>query len=642
MYRLLITVILVFSTCLAYSQNEKYSTKSTKAIKSFDKALNFYGSRYFSQAVTALEEAIEADANFVEAHVMLGGVYADMGKYEPATDEYKKAIALQPDSFINNYYSLGKLEIELGKYNEAKEHLQKFLTKVKPTSGMVKKANHLIEICNFGENAVKNPVPFKPHNLGDSINSKFAEYLPTLTADEQTLIFTVRQPKYQDIVNKNLEQEDFYISKKQDGVWQPRKELGPPINTPGNEGAQCISPDGKYLYYTACNRPNGIGSCDIYMAERVGNQWSTPVNLGAPVNTPSWESQPSIASDGRTLYFLSSRSGGLGKIDIWKTVRQDDGSWTEPVNLGPKINTSENEASPFIHPDNTTLYFASDGHTGMGGADLYFTHLNGKGEWDTPTNMGYPINTSRDESSLIVAANGKTAYFASDRAEGKGQTDLYWFELYEKAQPVAVSYMKGKVYDSQSQGPLEATFQLIDLQTAKLVVESSSDKTNGEFLVCLPAGKEYALNVSKPSYLFYSDHFKIDQNANTMKMDVSLHAIKVGESVVLKNIFFETNDFSLKDESKAELEKLKTFLTSNKDVKIEIGGHTDNVGDKKYNQTLSEKRAKAVYDHLVAAGIDPGHLSYKGYGDSKPIAPNDTPEGKSKNRRTEFIIIAKG
>jgi outer membrane protein OmpA-like peptidoglycan-associated protein len=644
MRKFLLFACLYFLCNALIAQDEKYTTNSQKAIKHFDKALNFYGGRNYVMAEGELRRALEEDPKFVEAHVLLAGLYTDIGKQEQAIDEYRKAIELSPDSFINNYYSVAKLEVEVARYAEANDHLNKFLEKVKPSSSLIKKANKLKDLCSFAIEATKKPVPFKPFNLGDSVNSRFAEYLPTLTADEQTLIFTVRQPRDEKTLGRNIEEEDFYICRKINGRWTSRVNLGPPINTHGNEGAQCISPDGKYLFYTACNRPNGLGSCDIYMAEKIGNSWSEPVNLGAPLNSPSWESQPSISSDGRTLYFLSSRSGGQGRTDIWKSVRQDDGSWSAPVNLGNKINTPDNEASPFIHPDNNTLYFASDGHIGMGGADIYYSRKDSSGEWGTPVNLGYPINTSSDESSLIVAASGKNAYFASNRADGKGALDLYSFELYKEAQPLAVSYIKGKVYDSRSKKPLDAKFELIDLNSGKIIVESSSDKINGEFLVCLPAGRDYALNVSKPGYLFYSDNFSLKDTsnvANTGNMDVPLQAIQVGETVVLKNIFFETNDFSLKEESKVELDKLTAFMFANRNIKIEISGHTDNTGDKKYNQTLSEKRAKAVFDHLLNAGITADRITFKGYGDSKPVASNDTPEGKAKNRRTEFTIISK-
>jgi outer membrane protein OmpA-like peptidoglycan-associated protein/Tol biopolymer transport system component len=496
--------------------------------------------------------------------------------------------------------------------------------------------------CTFAAEMVKHPVPFDPKNLGDNINSKKAEYLPSLTTDEQTLIYTVRVPVVNPMTGQYYDQEDFYISHKVDGEWGQAVLIGPPINTPGNEGAQSISPDGKYLFFTACEREDGFGNCDIYMAEKVGNRWSVPHNLGEVINSPAWDSQPSFSSDGKTLYFLSARTGGFGKQDIYKSMLDADNNWTAPVNMGANFNTSGNEFSPFIHPDDQTLYFGSEGLQGMGGVDIFYARKDEKGNWGKPVNIGYPINTTADENCLVVGASAKIAYFASDREDTRGKKDLYSFDLYKEAQPKAVSYLKGIVFDCDSKANLAAKFELIDLSNGQIIVQSASDKVSGAFLVSLPSGKDYALNVSRPGYLFYSDNFSLKENAgvsNPVLMDVPLHLIKAGQSMVMKNIFFATNAFNLKDESKAELAKLVAFLNTNAGVKIEIGGHTDNTGDKKFNQTLSEKRAKAVYDSLIAAGVSPAKLTFKGYGDSKPIADNTSEEGKAKNRRTEFTIM---
>jgi outer membrane protein OmpA-like peptidoglycan-associated protein len=366
------------------------------------------------------------------------------------------------------------------------------------------------------------------------------------------------------------------------------------------------------------------------------------MNMGATVNSSSWDSQPSVSSDGNTLYFTSDRSGGKGKKDIWKTTKNDKGEWTTPVNLGDTINTHNDEMAPFIHPDDQTLYFTSNGHQGMGGYDIFYSRKDSSGNWETPINIGYPINTSDDESCLIVNANGDLAYFSSDRPGGKGSMDIYSFPLYEKARPKRVTYLKGTVYDKVTKNKLEAKFELVDLATGKIYTESFSDKVTGEFLVCLPTEKDYALNVSKDSYLFYSENFTltgIHSNSDPFLKDIPLQPIKKDEIVILKNIFFDTDKFDLKTESTAELEKLYDLLVKNPKLKIEISGHTDNVGDDKYNQVLSENRAKAVYDYLVLKGIAKERLTYKGYGETKPIETNDTEAGRAINRRTEFKVI---
>ncbi|MGE3824631.1 MAG: OmpA family protein, partial [Bacteroidia bacterium] len=296
----------------------------------------------------------------------------------------------------------------------------------------------------------------------------------------------------------------------------------------------------------------------------------------------------------------------------------------------------------FIHPDNQTLYFSSDGHVGMGRKDIYYSRKDALGNWQKPVNLGYPINTWNNDDSFIVGASGKIAYFASDRKGGFGSLDLYSFELYESARPTMVTYVKGSVFASDTKKPLVAKFELIDLETNKVVVESSSNSEKGEFLVSLPVNKNYALNVSKEGYLFYSENFSLKDIKDITKpyqLNVGLQPVKTGEKVILKNIFFETNSFQLKEESTAELQKLLGLLQKNKNLKIEIGGHTDNVGDDKSNQLLSENRAKSVYEYLTTNGIPAERLSYKGFGETAPLATNDTEEGRAENRRTEFTVL---
>jgi outer membrane protein OmpA-like peptidoglycan-associated protein len=334
----------------------------------------------------------------------------------------------------------------------------------------------------------------------------------------------------------------------------------------------------------------------------------------------------------------------MGGGDIWYSTLKTDGSWGAPVNIGNKINTRGEEESVFIHPDGKTLYFSSNGHVGMGGLDIYVVRKNADGVWGTPVNLGYPINTYGDENSLLVNGAGSLAYFASDRPGGFGGLDLYQFELYDAARPDKITYMKGKVYDAKTKKPLGAHFELIDLATAKQVMTSDANSGNGEFLVTLPVDKNYALNVSQSGYLFYSENFSLKELTDKTKpflMDVPLQSIDTGSVVELKNIFFETAKFDLKPESKVELNKLVTFLTLNKTMRIELSGHTDNVGDKKMNLTLSENRSKSVYDYLIANGIDAKRLSYRGYGDTLPKVKNDSDENRAINRRTEFKVIGK-
>ena len=645
-FRFVFTLLLLVVLTSAYSQNSvEYTSRNKKAIKHYENATKLYDNRMNDAAIDEANKAIKEDDKFIEAYYLMAAVFTDKKDIEHAIENYLKGIAIDEQFFPLAYVTTANLQLSIGKYQEAKSNFLRF-SKIKKNLQIHQKELLAkgIEKAEFGIYQLQHPVDFKPINLGDSVNSENDEYLPTLTADEQTLIITVRRPKDEFTVDKTSGyEEDFYISKKYNGVWSKAESIGPPLNSHGNEGAQCISPDGQTIYFTACNRSDGYGSCDIYTAKYIGGQWTKPINLGPNVNTSKWETQPSISADGKTLYFVSNRPGGKGGKDIWKTIINDNGEWGIPVNLGDSINTMKDEISPFIHPDNHTLYFASDGHVGMGGIDLFYAKKINNDTWSKPKNLGYPINTFSDEINLVVNAKGDYAYFSSDKYGGKGRFDLYGFELYKDARPMMVNYMKGKVYDIDTKKRLEAKFELIDLSTGNIEVQSKSDPVSGEFLVCLPVDKNFALNVSKDGYLFYSENISIAGNHSNIKpfiKDVALKPVKIGETVVLNNIFFETDKFDLKEESKIELQKLLTLLKNNSKMRIEIGGHTDNVGGEKHNQLLSENRAKAVYDYLVQNGINQQRLSYKGYASTKPIDSNETEEGRSKNRRTEFSVIS--
>lgn len=636
---------MVFISQSLFSQ-EEYTSSVPKAIRNFETAIKFYNARSNEKAIESLDIAIKEDPKFVEAHILRANIYSDMKQYDKAIMSYNDANRINPDFFPNNYFSQARIEYITGKYADARTHLEKFLTYQKIGSDLKSKARQLIKNATFAEQAVNNPVPFAPVNMGDSINSKFEEYFPAITADGKTFLFTRRLPDA-----NNRQQEDFYVSKRINNSWTNALPLTE-INTSGNEGAPSLSADGQYLFFTACEEKYSNidarktnGSCDIFIAKKNGDKFAKPRNLEAPINSGSWESQPSFSSDGRTLYFVRKIKGSdnLIQYDIYMSRIGDNSAWTEPVSVSDKINTSGDEMSVFIHPDDQTLYFASDGHPGMGGQDIFVSRRDSSGEWGEPENLGYPINTIRDENSLLVSPDGTMAYFSSNREGGKGGLDLYQFSLYEKVRPQPVTYMKGKVYDADTKIFLSASFELIDLKSGKTVVSSSSNIGNGEFLVALPTGKSYALNVSKDGYLFYSENFEL-QDAKSSKepflKDVPMKPIKAGESMVLKNIFFDTDKFDLKDASKIELNKLISFLNKNPKIKFEVSGHTDNVGTVPYNQVLSERRAKSVFSYLLANGINAERMLSKGYGDSKPIADNKTESGRAQNRRTEFKIVS--
>ncbi len=634
-----ICVCCVLWVCVYSSAwGQQISTTSKKAIKAYDAAMDHYTRRQYKEAIINLNDAVKVDANFIEAYMLMAECYLETKEPQQARAAFLRCVAINPDFFPPVYYSLADIEFDAGEYEQASRHLEQFLTYSKQKPILRTKSEKLLQNSRFAAQAVKNPVPFQPESLG--LEFAYDEYWPSLSVDEQTLVFTALIPK--DPNNKYVvgnRQEDFFVSDFRDGKWIKPENLGSPPNTPDNEGAQTISADATKMFFTACNRSDGKGGCDIYYSEKRNGFWTRPRNLGEPINTSAKETQPSITADGRTLYFVSNRGGGKGGQDIWMSTLDEEGHWSKPVNL-EEINTPDDESSPFIHLDDRTLYFASDGWPGMGQYDLFVTRKDSTGRWSTPENLGYPINTKYNEEGLIVNARGNRAYYSSDRGN-EGIRNIFTFELYPAVRPNPVSYMKGKIYDAKYYKPLKAVFELIDIATAGKVVEAYSDSTNGEFLVCIPSGKDYALNIKCKGYLFFSEHFTMaggTYNEPYLK-DIPLRRIQFGEKVILKNIFFNFASAKLLDESKAELRQLVQFLRDNPDVKIRITGHTDNVGKQAYNLDLSQDRARAVANYLLNEGITLSRVSYKGMGASEPVTDNDTEEGRAQNRRTELLIV---
>ncbi len=628
-----------------------YTSSNKKAIKAYEEALTAFDRMDYGSAVILMEKALKSDDEFVEAHLVLAEIYLENGDNKKAINSYKKSIEINPNFFPGLYYSLGLLEMTENEFIEAKDHFEKYLGFKNLKPALMSMAKKKIKTCEFANEAINNPVPFNPLNLGDSINSEFDEYWPSLTADEKTLIFTRLIPidnevgikmigNRNPIIDLKSVQEDFFISEKENNVWLGAQNIGEPLNTIGNEGAQTVSVDGRTMYFTACNREDGKGRCDIYKCKNENGEWSVPENIGSPVNSKYWEAQPSISPDGKILFFVSNREGGLGGKDIWISTQNKAGEWSKPINPGKNINSSGDEQSPFIHPDNQTLYFSSNGRIGMGSSDLFKVTRN-EGTWNEAINLGYPINTTFDEVGLIVSAKGDRALFSSDRLNRK-RRDIFEFELYKEAQPNPVSYMKGNVFDSENNTKLQAHFELINLKTDSIITQAESDAVTGEFLLCIPSNNDYALNVSKSGYLFYSDNFSLkgifDISEPYLK-DIALNPIKQGEKIILKNVFYETDSYELKQESFTELNRLLAFLVNNKQIKIEISGHTDNVGLHDYNMELSENRAKSVYSFLVNNNISPKRLKYKGLGELQSISSNETKEGRAENRRTEIKIL---
>ncbi|NVO20883.1 MAG: OmpA family protein [Bacteroidetes bacterium] len=630
----IVTILILFLlfAVSVYSQKDHQ-----KADRLYEKAEQSYGRHDFMQAFKQINEVLKEDSAYCNAYLLMGDIYYDMQKPDLAINAYTKAVAIDSALFPPAFYIMANLQFELERYPEAKRNYLTYLSFYPKNQTEIRKAERNIGLCDFRADLMKHPVPFNPVNLGPNINSEGYEYINSVSTDEELMIFT----------RKGTEQganESFYRSIKNDSKWGLALPMEPPINSDGNQGALCLSPDGMFLFMTCCSRRDSYGSCDLYVSHRRGNQWSEPENLGDVVNSTAWDSQPCLSADGRTLYFVSTRRGGFGGSDIWRTTLLPDGSWDVPQNLGDVINTSSNEMAPYIHQDGRTLYFSSNGLKGMGGADLFMSRLGVNGNWSVPTNLGYPVNTKDDEINLVINAGGQSAYISSAKEGGFGNTDIYRFDLPQEVRPAPISYVKGKVYDKNDLHPLSADLELIDMQSGKVVVNSFSDAASGGFLLSLPVDKGYALNVACKGYLFYSQNFSIENGRdlnNPLMLDIPMQPVSVGEKVILHNIFFESDKFDLKAESTAELDKLTEFLQNNPLLKVEIGGHTDNVGTDQHNLDLSQNRAAAVFKYLADHGIQKERLIAKGYGKTVPVDTNDTPAGRANNRRTEFKVLSK-
>ena len=620
---------------------QQYSSSSRRAIKKYEQAREFYHLGEDDRAEEALLMAVRVDGDFVEAFQLLAQICYDQDRIREATEYFSRSLYLDPEGNPDGYRLLAGLTFLNGEYDRTLQLVDTFLAFPPERVNHRGEALLLQKKSRFAREAIQNPVPFRPVNLGDSVNSPLNEYWPSLSVDEDMLIFTVMLPNPDgDEKMRTHLQEDFFYSMRRGEAWGPRKNAGPPLNTPGNEGAQTMTADGEVLYFTACNRRSGMGQCDLYFSRRKDDGWTIPVNLGTPVNSRSGEKHPSVSADGRVLYFASDRPGGRGSYDIWMSEKQN-GKWGIPVNLGDSVNTPGMELSPFIHPDGKSLYFSSTGWPGMGRGDLFVTRKNTSGSWSTPVNLGYPINTRNDEVGLVVNARGDRAYFASDREKGRG-TDLYSFELPPPVRPVMVSYMTGRVFDSRNMKGLAARMQLIDLGSEKVVMELESSSGEGDYLISLPTDSNYALNVTADGYLFYSDHFSFEgvhSRTDPFRKDIPMERIDVGSRIVLNNIFFDTDSHTLKPSSVTELNKLYDFLVRHPEIYVEISGHTDNTGPATYNQKLSEKRAQSVVNYLVERGIGHDRLLWAGYGEERPVAGNSTEAGRALNRRTELKVV---
>lgn len=629
-------VILMLVVCVTLVSGIAQNSKKNE--KLLNEATSFYRSNNYDKTIDACQQILKSDANYVSAHLLLAEVYKDIDSTRLEIFHLDKASYLSKNALID--FRLAEAFYKLGMYSEA----LRFYEKYGESKNIPEKRTFLVACklasCRFAINSIKNPVDFNPENLGDGVNSQNDEYWPTPTLDGKHLVFTRL------VKDDGRVREDFYKVALDSLNWERASPLSD-INTDDNEGAQTLSADSKILFFTACNREDGVGSCDIYFSRFIDGRWTEPINAGEPLNTAAWEAQPSFSSDNRFLYFSSNRNGGVGQKDIWRVEflgfdENGKPKWKTPKNI-KDLNTEGNEISPFIHANNQDFYFASDTHIGMGGFDLFSATIDELGGVHELKNMGYPINTHNDDMGLTISSIGDMAFFSSAR-EAENGLDIYSFNLTTGLRPRSVSYVKARVSNKTTGQAIMADIELVNLNASNAQPRMEKADENGEIMMALPMGRNYAFNVSEPEFLFYSESFLLaDSNSvvDPFHLNIELEPIEVGAQMQLHNIYYETDSFAILPESEPELQILVDFLKNNAKLKVEIQGHTDSSGDAESNRILSDKRAKSVLTYLVENGVAVDRLNAKGYGQSVPIASNETDEGKRLNRRTTIKILAK-
>lgn len=616
-----------------------------KARKSFAEAFKLMNEKKPKKAEIKrlLNEAIQFDSDYARAHYFLAEQLIKAKKTKEAEKHLLIVETSCPDLDDAIYFTLGSISFGNKDFPKAKESLGKFVNSNKGTDAERAEAREMYNAAVFYIEGFAKPVPYNPITVSQ-ISTKSDEYLPIITADNNFAFFTRRtyEKPLGSLTEKMIER--FCMSKREgDGSFDVGTPMPAPFNRNNNEGGATLTADNKYMFFTICKDEGGeYPNCDIWYTMKQGNAWAEIKNLGPKVNgKDTWESQPSISSDGRTIYFASNRAGGYGELDIWKSTKDANGEWGEPENLGPTINTKASEKSPFFHSDGQTLYFSSTGHLGYGGYDIYFSKLDDEKLWKKPINIGYPINSEKDDLGFFVSTDGQFGYFASDKLKGNGGWDLYAFPLYKEARPEKVMFLAGELKDENNKVVNDARLEIKNMRT-KESTTIDVDSATGKYVAVFALNDDQIVTVKKEGHAFKSVYFSKSDTINAgapLKLNLDVKAIKVGANYTIDNINFETNSYLLTRQSVMILEEFIIFLKENPTVKIEIHGHTDNVGDASINIKLSNDRAKSVFDYLIFEDIAPERISYKGFGSNIPIASNASETGRLKNRRTEFKII---
>lgn len=616
---------------------QEYSIIDRRAIKSYEEGEQFSSRKQWPEALGSYREAYERSHDFFEAYLRHAQVLLATGDPSTALKVAEKGESRIKDQnlFKGRFgWLISQLLVEVGEFEPAIAKLRKseefFDDEFLQSGSYLQQRKRL----DFIASEISNQKQIIKEKLPEPLNTFQLQYFPVLTADSKKILFTKRDGL------KNFEHEDIFVSYWEDEQWTVPQPISQTINTNYNEGTCTISADGNILIFTSCDTPDSFGSCDLYITQKVNGKWQRASNMGKNVNSRFWDSQPSLSADGRMLFFSSNRREGYGGNDIWFSERSEDGSWSVAKNLGPHVNTSKDEVSPFIFFNNEVLFFASDGHLGFGGKDLFMSTFS-MGEFGPPVNLGYPINDQKDQLALFITAQKDYAYYTENSyQDGKADSSfLYRFNFPEEIDlggKIIVS--EGRVLDRKTGEPIDARLSLVNLANDSTMYEFLSDGKTGEFLMLYPDKSLTGLYVEKKGFIPKIYNVDRDSLKNRSNIQIELDPIERGKNFVFENVYFDTDKADLKEASISSLNRLFNFLKQHPQVNIQVEGHTDSVGIPAYNLALSMRRAESVKEFLVALGIPSERMETLGKGDAEPLKPNDSEENRSFNRRIEVII----
>ena len=551
----------------------------------------------------------------------------------------EKVIDECPVSFPICYYILAEISYQYKDYVNCSKYLKKAID-LKIKEPYYSKSVEYFEKSYVISKLIDNDSDYDPI-IVNRVSTEADEYLPILSPDQSTLYFTRRFIDNSiDMIVPTYEEEFSFSNKLNDTIFSFGAKMPLPFNQEDNEGGASVNIDNSIIYYTKCSRVNSYNNCDIFYSIKKNEKWGDIIKMNNKINLKdSWESQPSISIDGKKLFFASNRKGGYGGIDIYYSEKINN-EWSDPVNLGPEVNSPSNEKSPFLHSDNQTLFFSSDRYPSIGKYDIFVSKKDSVGNWQEPTNLGYPINTKESEISLVVSTDGNKAYFASNEISGVGGWDLYSFSMPDKHKPKRVLFLSGDLTNEYGKYVDDVKIEIFSLKTQSKSVHKAE---SGKYAIALTLEKDedVILTLNKDGYAFNSNYISSkDKSYKSPKTEnFEIKKLENGKSFKINDILFEINSFEINHISMSILSLFSEYLKQNQDLVVAIEGHTDNVGNKIENLYLSKERAKSVYDYLIQSGVQKQRLSYEGFGEEIPIVSNDSEVGRALNRRTEFKVL---